>query len=124
MRSLLLASFVTALFSFGCGGAKAGESCDQTGFLCADNTAALECRLGKWTTLPCRGIAGCSESDGTIRCDMSANQENDACASTSEGKGLCTVDGRATLECRQGVLVRTNTCTSCAVSGDQVVCTQ
>lgn len=124
MRPLLLVSIVAALVTTACGGAQAGESCDQTGFLCADATSALECRVGKWTTLPCRGPAGCARSGDIIRCDMSGNNENDACASTAEGKGLCTANGTATLECRQGTLVKTNTCTSCTVSGDQVACKQ
>ena len=101
-----------------------GDSCDQTGFLCENPTAALECRLGKWTLLPCRGPLGCQRTGDTIKCDMSGNAEGDACASTAEGKGLCTVDGKATLECRQGSLVKTNTCTSCSVSGEQVICNQ
>lgn len=124
MRSLLLVTVSVALMTAACGGAKAGEDCNQTGFLCADATSALECRVGKWTTLPCRGPSGCQRTGDTIKCDMSNNNENDACASTAEGKGLCTQNGTATLECRQGVLVKTNTCTSCTVSGDQVICSQ
>ena len=49
--------------------------------------------------------------------------EGDRCASSAEGKGLCTSDGKGTLECRSGILVKTNPCTSCGVMNDQVICT-
>jgi hypothetical protein len=124
MRHFVIITVLSALGLIGCGGAKAGEACDQAGFLCETATAALECRVGKWTSLPCRGPGGCTRSGDTIKCDMSGNSENDPCASTAEGKGLCTANGTATLECRQGTLVKTNTCSTCTVSGDQVVCTQ
>ena len=57
-----------------------------------------------------------------IRCDMSKDQAGDACASTAENKGLCTSDQASVLTCRDGVLVHTSDCKTCAVSGDQVVC--
>ena len=99
-----------------------GVACTSAGFLCYDATTAMECRVGVWLALPCRGPSGCANSSGVIRCDMSANLEGDACASTAEGRGLCTTDGRGTLECRSGTLLKTNTCRTCTVSGDQVVC--
>lgn len=121
--SLVVVAVVASLF-LACGGANAGDDCDQTGFLCQDASNALECRVGKWTVLPCRGPGGCSKSGETVKCDMSGNQVGDACASTAEGKGLCNSNGTATLECRQGALVQTNTCATCTVAGDQVVCQQ
>jgi hypothetical protein len=114
---------IAALALFACGGPKAGDSCNQTGFLCADDANALECRVGTWTQLPCRGSGGCKRDGSIIRCDMSGNQAGDTCASTAEGKGLCNSTGTGTLECRNGVLVATNTCKTCTVSGEQVVCT-
>jgi hypothetical protein len=119
-RLLLVLVALTTLA--GCGGAKEGESCDRTGFLCADATAALECRAGKWLKLPCRGTGGCQRSGEVITCDMSGNSAGDACASSAEGKGLCSSTGTATLECREGALVQTNTCRTCTVSGEQVIC--
>lgn len=82
----------------------------------------MECKAGRWTILPCRGPNGCKREGDIIKCDMSANNAGDACASTAEGKGLCASGGTATLECRQGQLVQTNTCRSCTVSGEQVLC--
>lgn len=117
---LLVATFLGCLSA--CGGAKEGGSCGQSGFLCADSSAALECKLERWVRLPCKGPGGCKREGDVIRCDMSANTEGDACASTAEGKGLCSFAGNATLECREGALVKTNDCTSCSVSGEQVIC--
>lgn len=105
-----------------CGSPKAGDKCDTTGFLCADGATALECKLQAWVSLPCKGTNGCKREADLVKCDMTGNEENDKCASTAEGKGLCTKDNLGTLECRDGALVKTNTCRSCAVSGETVVC--
>src|SRR5438067_841254 len=113
---------LAALALFACGGPQPGDKCSQTGFLCLDGSDAMECRSSVWTKLPCRGSGGCSRDADVIKCDMSADQPGDPCASTAEGKGLCSQDGKSTLECRSGVLVQTNACTTCTVSGDQVVC--
>lgn len=124
MRSFLHLSFalVAVAVSSGCGQPKAGDRCDTTGFLCSSPTSALECRVGTWVTLPCRGTNGCKRQADVVSCDMTGNAEGDACASTAEAKGLCTTDGKGTLECRDGTLVKTNTCRTCTVSGDTVVC--
>lgn len=122
LRLLPAVVLASATFLLACGGPSAGDGCSKTGFLCQDVSTALECRAGKWTALPCRGPQGCTKDGDAVKCDMSGDQAGDYCASTAEGKGLCTVQGTATLECRQGTLVQTNTCTSCTVSGDQVQC--
>jgi hypothetical protein len=54
---------------------------------------------------------------------MTGNLAGDRCASTAEGRGLCTADGGGTLECRGGALIQTNTCRACVVTGSQVICT-
>jgi len=117
---LLLASLPLAS---ACSGPRAGDSCNQSGFLCLDEATALECRAGTWTALPCRGPGGCSRQTredpetqqpvDVITCDMTANQEGDACASSAEGKGFCAEGGKAVYECRRGTIVRTLTCTTC-----------
>ncbi len=122
MRRLFFVSFA-AVALFACGSPKAGDKCSSNGFLCADSANGLECKLGVWVNLPCRGPGGCVKSGDTVKCDMTADVEGDNCASTAEGKGLCTADGMATLECRDGKLVKTNTCRTCTVMNDQVVCT-
>jgi hypothetical protein len=122
MRRLALLAVAASFSLFACGSAKEGGTCDSAGFLCADASAALECKGGAWVKLPCRGSGGCKREADIVKCDMSASQEGDACASTAQGRGLCTSDMKGTLECREGVLVKTNNCRSCAVNGDQVVC--
>lgn len=125
MRSPFAAVAVAAVLSLfsACGNPKAGEKCNEAGFLCESAASALECKLGTWTSLPCRGADGCSRTGDTVSCDMRGNVENDACASSAEGKGLCTVDGQGTLECRQGKLIKTNTCRTCSVANGLVTCT-
>jgi hypothetical protein len=105
-----------------CGGTRAGDKCTTTGFLCQDSATALECKVGAWVALPCKGSNGCKRTTDLITCDMSGNEAGDLCASTAEAKGICTKDGLGTLECRDGALVKTNTCRSCSISGDTVVC--
>lgn len=120
LRVALVAVF--SVFTFSCGTPVAGDTCNVTGFLCESAASALECKLGKWTSLPCKGPNGCKREGDVVKCDMTGNAENDACASSAEGKGLCTSDGQGTLECREGKLVKTNTCRSCTVANDLVTC--
>ncbi len=120
MRRFALLSL--SLLASACGTPKAGDKCDTAGFLCADATSALECKVGAYVALPCKGPGGCKRDGDTIKCDMSGDAEGDACASSAEGKGLCTADGKGTLECRNGTLVKTQTCRVCSINADQVVC--
>ncbi|MBI3182035.1 MAG: hypothetical protein HYZ28_07805 [Myxococcales bacterium] len=124
MRTHLLSVAFALWFLAGCGAPKEGDSCSQTGFLCLDSSAALECKAERWTKLPCKGPGGCKREGELIKCDMSGNLEGDACASTAEGKGLCNSTQTATLECREGVLRKTNDCITCTVTGDQIACQQ
>jgi hypothetical protein len=123
MRRLALLVLASSLPMLACGSSAAeGGKCDTNGFLCADATAALECKSNLWVKLPCRGPTGCKREGDVVKCDMSLNEEGDNCASSAQGRGLCTPDMKGTLECREGKLVKTNTCRSCTVTGDQVVC--
>lgn len=129
MRLLQLSALVVfALTSVACGTPKAGDSCNVSGFVCESSASALECKVGSWVSLPCKGINGCKREGDVVKCDMTGNAEGDNCASSAVGKGLCTADGLGTLECREDTasgllkLVKTNTCRSCTVSGDQVIC--
>ena len=126
----LLAVAAVMLVGAGCAAPKEGEGCSSTGFVCGDGAAALECSptSKKWVKIPCRGANGCKrEVDPNtkadiIRCDISSAVEGDGCASNSEGKGLCTSDGKAALECRGSTLTKLYDCTSCFVDGGTVVC--
>jgi len=120
MRILLV--FTAVLLA--CGGTvpKPGDACSRKGYYCKDATTALECRDERIVELPCRGPEGCRDSGGQIQCDMSANLEGDLCATSSDGQALCTQNGTVVLECRQGAFSKTNTCSSCTVQDNQVVC--
>src|SRR5438128_62681 len=115
-RALVICS---AFVVVACGSPSAGGPCNTSGVLCAASTTALECQLGKWVALPCRGPMGCQRMSNTVLCDMSLDLEGDKCASTAVGSGLCTQDMTATLECRNdpasgtNSLVKTNTCRTC-----------
>lgn len=121
--SLPLLTLAAAFFLAACGAPEAGDECNSNGFLCADATTALECSVGKWRALPCRGPSGCEVEDNRVTCDMSLNQAGDACASSTEGAGLCEPSGTSALQCRSGVLVQTS-CTSCTTSGEEIICNQ
>ncbi len=110
-----------SLLLAGCG-PSAGGDCNGGGFVCDEKTLALECRGGTWREVPCRGPLGCSETGQSVRCDTSNNVAGDGCASSAEGTGLCRADGRAVLECRQGVLAETASCSQCSVQSGQVTC--
>lgn len=118
----LAALAVLSLFTVACGTPAAGESCTQSGFLCESAASALECRVGTWLSLPCKGPNGCKRDGDLVKCDMTGNAEGDNCASSAEGKGLCTADSQGVLQCRDGKLVKTNTCRSCSVAADVVTC--
>jgi hypothetical protein len=103
-------------------GPTAGQACEGGGYACGDEATALECRERKWRPLPCKGSGGCVEQDGSVRCDMAGNVAGDACAFSSEGRGLCTADGKGLLECRMGVLVRVRECSTCTMTSSNVTC--
>ena len=119
---LVLVGFAGAA-GWGCGSPKPGEKCDTSGFFCADSRSALECRNGSWVSLPCKGTGGCARDTDVIRCDMSGNVVGDLCATSAEAKGLCAPDGLSVLECRDGKIEKTSSCSSCEVVGDQISCT-
>lgn len=121
MRSFLL---TVGLLVVACGAPQPGGSCDSVGFLCIDATTAIECQVGKWSALPCRGPMGCVRQGNLIKCDMSGNLEGDACAASAVGSGFCTTDGKSVLECRNtpstqaNTLKRTQTCSACTTGTD------
>ncbi|HYO66556.1 MAG TPA: hypothetical protein VEU33_10775 [Archangium sp.] len=118
---VLFSLMIGSLLLSACG-VKAGDSCGGGGYTCASEKEALECRDKLWRTLQCRGASGCSESGNEILCDMTGNVAGDACAASAEGRGLCTADGKARLECRMGVLVQVSTCSTCVMNDTHVTC--
>ncbi|MET0402636.1 MAG: hypothetical protein ABW123_09545 [Cystobacter sp.] len=121
-RSWVLSSLLLGSFLWSACGAKAGDSCKSETYLCSSEKEALECRGAVWRALPCRGGSGCSEESGSVVCDMRGNLDGDACASSAEGRGLCTDDGKGVLECRMGSLVRVRSCGTCTMDSALVTC--
>lgn len=105
-----------------CGAPAAGDDCSTQAYFCGDPSTALECRDGTWTALPCRGPGGCADSAGAITCDVSAAVAGDACAASSDGRGVCAQGGTALLECRQGAFVQTASCSRCSEDAGRLVC--
>lgn len=105
-------------------GPTAGDPCRGDVFTCADPRTALECQANTWAEIPCRGPGGCRSSAGTILCDLSLNQAGDGCPWALEGQALCEAPGNtAVLECHDGVLSRTRSCSTCRVEDSLVSCT-
>ena len=124
IRSLcVLSSLLGSLLLSACG-VKPGDACEGGGYLCSSEKEAVECRDDVWRVLPCRGPSGCSEVGGTIQCDLTGSVAGDACAASAEGRGLCTADGKAVLECRMGELVQVKSCRVCSTTETRVVCEQ
>lgn len=123
-RSLVLLPWLLGSLVLSACGVKAGDKCEGGGYTCASEKEALECRDKVWRTLPCRGPAGCSEEGNSVSCDMVGNVEEDACAASAEGRGLCTADGKAVLECRMGMLVQVKECRVCTMDSTRVTCQQ
>jgi hypothetical protein len=123
-RSPVLFSLLFGSLLLSACGVQAGDSCKRSAYTCSSEKEALECRDGVWRALPCRGAAGCSQSGDSINCDMNGNVEGDTCAASAEGRGLCTADGLAVLECRMGHLVQVKTCRMCTMDSARVTCQQ
>ncbi len=101
----------------------AGADCQTRSFACADEASALECRDEIWTEIPCRGPGGCAVEEGRVLCDMSLNQPGDPCPLTAEGQATCkTPELNAVLECRDGALVQTRTCSNCFGANELLTC--
>lgn len=123
-RSLQLLPLLLGSLVLSACGVKAGDKCEGGGYLCSHEKEALECRDKTWRTLPCKGPSGCTEAAGSIQCDMTGSVEGDACAASAEGRGLCTTDGKAVLECRMGTLVLIKQCRVCTMDSTRVNCQQ
>jgi hypothetical protein len=121
-RSLVTLSLLVGSLLLSACGAKAGDSCQGGGYTCANEKEALECREEKWRTLPCRGAQGCMEEGDSVSCDLTQNVAGDACAASAEGRGQCTADNKAVLECRMGVLTQVKTCGTCTMDSSRVIC--
>jgi hypothetical protein len=83
-----------------------GSSCEKGEARCIDGQRALVCQGEKFIETPCRGKKGCRLEAERTACDVSANQEGDACSTDEEGSAVCS-DPSTLLACRKGTYVRT-----------------
>lgn len=104
-----------------CGGAHAGGGCAFGSFACEDPHTALECETGTWRAIACKGPDGCADRNGQITCDASLDVAGDPCGLAQDGNAICSSDGGAVLQCRQGQWTEVRTC-SCVSAGTQVAC--
>lgn len=108
------------------GKVKVGDSCTVDVAACYDPEQILYCVNGKFAPFPCKGKKGCWERTNSgkeeVFCDMSGNEEGDACwtsqvvseskkeikrAGGQEGKGACSSDGKAMILCNDGKITHT-----------------
>ena len=106
-----------------CGAFKEGAACtteDSGG--CEDSSTALLCEGGSLHAYKCRGMGGCSSSDGTAVCDFSASVVGEACPKRYDSKALCdSHDANGLLLCTDG-LWTAHACKACSVQGGNVIC--
>jgi hypothetical protein len=104
--------------------AAAGDPClNETSGHCADATNALQCTNGHYRAVPCRGPNGCADDGQQFHCDASQDQVGDACLAASDGKFICTTDGKQELICQSGTWQVSKACASgCSVQSGKVLC--
>lgn len=103
--------------------AKEGESCSSEGEArCDGNARMLMCAGGSWTAVACGGPAGCTTSGRYVDCDESRAAVGDPCGPDAQGNAACSLDGKQSLECREGRWQAAEECpgpAGCTVSSDR-----
>jgi hypothetical protein len=100
-----------------------GSSCEVDESRCLDQKTQLACDKGQFIATPCRGPAGCAANDQGVRCDISGNQQGDACSFSDEGAASC-VGGQRMVVCRSGkyVFAECRGAKGCANAAGRAVC--
>jgi hypothetical protein len=103
--------------------AKDGAPCSSAGEArCEGNARMLVCSDGQWRAIACGGPTGCVASDRFVDCDERRATPGDPCGKDGEGTASCSVDGKASLECRGGVWQTFEQCpgpAGCTVTDDR-----
>jgi hypothetical protein len=125
VRTTLLAAVTLAALAFlaGCG-AHEGGACSGAVYQCESQNTILECRDGRWISIPCLGPDGCRSVQGGLACDVTGNQLGDGCPTALEGTGFCRgTSPQSMLTCRNQQVVKLQDCSSCVTTATSIVCT-
>jgi hypothetical protein len=123
IHSFVLVSVVVSLW--GCGAAKAGDTCKAGEGSCESPTEGLECVNGKLVNVPCHGPAGCAIAKNTATCDETLGVAGETCFGLSSAQGACATNGAATLTCQNNIWTKVTDCVTCNITTTgQVDCKQ
>lgn len=102
-----IALVVIALLSIGCSKAKAkvGDKCENGTRACVDAQNGLYCAAGAYQADTCRGPRGCAEDKGIVTCDITGNNDGDACPAALDGFSVCRADRKTRATCKGGKYV-------------------
>lgn len=90
---------------------------------CAGKTKGmLKCRNGKLVAEPCRGPAGCVDTEVGARCDQDYAMEGDYCGPAQDNNHACEAGGTRMLVCKAGKYIEKSRCDRCDVELHRVVC--
>lgn len=112
------------VFTGCCSKAKPGDPCTSGKASCLDKSAELVCQDGKFVSSACKGPKGCYTSGDKLMCDISGNNDGDACPRENDGNAQCTADHKTIVVCHSGKYQRQH-CRGpggCNDSGDTVKC--
>jgi hypothetical protein len=104
---------------------KPGDECHTDEVRCQGPQAAIACIGQKFTTVPCRGPAGCGGEKKHATCDDSAALAGEACLPSRENVEMCAGDGKADIACEGGRWALRSACKGpkgCSVVGERVAC--
>ena len=119
-----VAGCALAVALMACGGKKAGGACTSTDDIACENALnVLACVSGKWASVPCPGVGGCTDSTTGTFCDLTSASAGLSCPPWAEGNQVCQFSPSALLKCTAGSWVATQTCASCTSATGAAVCT-
>lgn len=104
-----------------------GVKCEKpNAAVCQDNTTALLCRDGTWDSIPCRGSAGCRQTDQgskELKCDDSLASEGEGCILADHH--ACSTDQKRALVCKDKkfqLWLHCRGAKGCTSTGNMVTC--
>ena len=103
-----------------------GGACTIPGrYICSDVKTALYCSAGKFESIPCKGVKGCTGGAAAPDCDDELAEVGDPCMMPANPNFACGFDRRSELVCKDGKFVLTRQCKgpgACRINGSQLEC--